>query len=62
MLPSEAAPGMMRDPFVRFFMRMDEIHKMVEGRCTKCGDDVPCDTMRALWIYDLERRPQGGAN
>ena len=60
MLPSEAAPGMMRDPFVRFFMRMDEIHKMNEdGDCATCRSEGPCDTMRSLWIYDLER-PRGG--
>lgn len=57
MLPSEAAPGMMRDPFVRLFMRLEEIHKTnADGWCRACVERAPCDTMRALWIYDMDTR------
>lgn len=57
MLPREAGPGSMRHPFVRLFMRLDEIHKTVDERCAKCDERIPCDTMRALWIYQREAHP-----
>lgn len=61
MLPSEAGPGMMRDPFVRFFMRLEEIHKTTpDYLCGRCGDPAPCDTMRALWVYDMDTRAARG--
>lgn len=48
----------MRYPFVRLFMRLDEIHKTDDDRCAKCDEAIPCDTMRALWIYQLEAHPK----
>lgn len=45
-------------PFARLFLRLTEIHTWDElGNCVKCHEPLPCDTMRSLWIYDLEERP-----
>lgn len=63
MLPSEIHPTMSTDPYVRFFARMDEIHQFdmdaEQPTCWKCREPVPCDTMRALWVYASETRPGG---
>ena len=45
----------MRDPFLRFMKRLIEIHDDNSDVCPSCRVPVPCDTMRAAWIYDLER-------
>lgn len=60
MLPSEIHPTMSHNPFARFFARMTEIHPADAAQCPTCRQPTPCDTMRALWIYDLEARPLDG--
>lgn len=55
---SEIHPSLTRDPWVRFFARMDEIHAFDEVAerpiCQTCLTPVPCDTMRAFHIYSAE--------
>lgn len=50
-----SAPPPIRDPYLRFLKRLLEIHSARTGTCPKCDEPVPCDTMRAAWVYDMER-------
>lgn len=51
-------PTLTQDPWIRFFARMDDIHAFDDTLehpvCFKCGDVIPCDTMRAFRIYSAE--------
>lgn len=57
---SDIHPTLTQDPWVRFFARMDEIHKFdgtaERPTCWTCREPVPCDTMRAFHVYALETR------
>lgn len=49
-----------RRAYIQFLARLLDIHDTgPDFRCVHCDVPVPCDTMRAAWIFDLETHRVG---
>lgn len=45
------------DAYLRFMSRMIEIHATTGiDHCPRCHEPEPCETMRAVWAYDVARK------
>jgi hypothetical protein len=51
-----------RRAYLRFLDRIITVHATSddEKMCMKCVEPAPCDTMRAVWIFDRETYRVGG--